>query len=694
MATVNAEITQNGEGSSGADGLTAAQRLQALHEAQETHKPTVEDTVDEDDVIHPPPSKTTSKPEPTTEQSTTGTMSEKAAGKQKAQEPGKSSSGLDTQSEENFPSLGGPKARTQAPTWGAQPPAWGARKNIPSRPAVNGGVNGSGATQPPASTLSSRASTPSSGMVTPSSTNPPGTPQPYGARTGPRMMSIPGRFTDHIQLAPSQMAKNKVAKPVLDDINRKSKARVNQRAGPNQSVVFEGTGPQEAVRQALKQISQQLGVQQTIKVPIPVSVRPHLIGKGGANIQNIMQQTGAKIQVPKTEEASKADEEDDSSTIDVEITGDPIAVGEARRKVEEIASSRTSTVNLRLKDVPPEFFPFIAGPHSQNIRALEKDNLRVDVPQYHTWVHRPPPQVPRANERPAFAPHPDMHIKLTGDRKAAQEARMQIERQVEQLKQQLMLDEQNIHRAQHQFIIGDRGMALDDFLEQTGCAVVLPPGSDNTENITIIGPADQIEAGISKAQELAAEMQMSSIGLGRYHSDAAAGADAHAQALTRYLISREIVAELERLHNAHVVVPTSFEGPVDWQIFSREGKNALQARNDIVKIIQAHPPSRIGQVQADPFFHQHVQSQYEDSMLSDLGVRMILPMDDETDHIVLVYEGVPEGGAEYQIPRQRPTTPEAQASEEALRQAQNQISSFIMADQQDLSTKNIGVPRK
>ena len=670
-------------------GKTPAQILQEKHEAAETHKPTVEETIDEEDILHPPPSMSASSATPAESGVSTPAptgLSEKAAGKQKAQEPSKPSSGLDTKSEEAFPTLGGPKARPAAPNWGAAP-AWGAKRNAPTA-GTNGTVNGYGAPPPPAvSNISSRASTPSSGVHTPAATNASALP-----RRGPQTVSLPGQHTDYIQLAPSQLLRNKVAKPVLDDINRKSRARISQRAGPNQSVIFEARGSPNDVRQALKRVSKELGVAQTLKIPVPISVRPHIIGKGGSVIQDIMQKSGARIQVPKTEETAVGGDDDDSITVDVEVSGDPISASEARQRIEEIVSQRTSNVNLRLKEIPAEFFPFIAGPNNQNISALERDNLSIDVPQYHTWRTQPPPRPTGSSERPSFVPHPDLYIRLAGDREAAQAARTEIEKQVELLRRQLVLDEQNIQRAQHQFVIGERGMSPHDFLEETGCAIILP--SDDTEDVTIIGPSDKIQDGINKVLELASAMGMQSIDPRPFHKSAG-GTDAHAQALARYLAEQQHLAELEQLHSAHVALPSPADmGSVQWQIFAKDAQNALRARNDLIKIIQAHPPSRVSQFSADPFYHPHIRSNLEDQLLNELGVRLVAPAEEDIDHIVLVYEGIPQAGTPYQISRQRPASPEEKAFQQAIAQAQKQIAELIKTDQHDISSKNVKVPRK
>ena len=230
-------------GSSAAEGLTPAQKLMEQHD----HHVTVEDVVDEEDVIHPPPSaasKTDGSDAPA------ATLSEKAAGKQRAEDPPaqakKTSQNLNTSSEEAFPALGPAKPRAPASfaaTWGKKPASVGAN-----------GINGSG--QDPSNT-DSRASTPASGLATPASAS---------AGRGPALqkMSLPGRSTERISFYPSQLIPRKeLKKPLNDiirDINKRSKAKLEYKAGgADGKVVFEATGPVDDVRQSLKQIANELG---------------------------------------------------------------------------------------------------------------------------------------------------------------------------------------------------------------------------------------------------------------------------------------------------------------------------------------------------------------------------------------------------------------------------------------------------
>ena len=695
------EVPLNDGASTSSGGLTAAERLRQKHEAETAHNPTVEDTIDEEDLAHPPPSMSHAAKEPDSSDSVGNGMSTKAMGKQKAsEEPSplpssqkeKAAAPLNTKSEEAFPSLGsGLKANTTSQA----PLAWGSKK--PS--SIHAGpTNQAGSLHTP-DLHSSRASAPTSGVLRPASSNAPLGPTPQGL-TMPHQMPMPGKHYEQIQFAPSQiLPRNQLKKTLpetLRDFNKRSKAKVDMKTAGNGHIIFEGRGPVDATRQVLKDLAKEIGSKQQVKIPIPLGVRPFVIGKQGAVIQGIQSRTGAKVQLPKNDAllALGALEDDDSRTIDVSIEGDAVAAEMARREIESIINKRTSTVNLRLKEIPAEFFPFLAGPHDALVRALEEGkDLQIQIPHFHTWSDQAPPQPPSAGFEPQFLPSPNSHIRIAGERLAAQEARAELERRVELLRRQITLRQMQIERGRHQFIL-DNDNSLHDFLRETGCAIVFPPATEDTETLTITGPLDRIESGTDRAMDLALAMQMSRIDIARQHARAPLGPQAHALALTRYLQHRQAVQQLERQYNAHIALPSNNGGRPDWEIYVKDGKNGMRAKQDILALVNAHPPARIKHVQIDPFFHQHVHQQSARDLEQNLGVVMLKPEADEaSDHIILVYEGIADDASARELPRQPPSPDEFAVFERALQEAQEHVLS-LLAGQQDLRTAPITSPPK
>ena len=693
----------NGAASAVAGSMTTAEMLRQKHEAAASHRVAVEDVPDEDDIAHPPPSVhalTDSAPAPET---VSEGMSAKQLGKQKAAEepsvaPTKLTpngvSSFNTQSEESFPALGSgpraPPASTQSTV------AWGAKK--PS--SLHTSLNGANGRAHASSVTSSRASTPTSGVLTPTSTNASVAHSSRGI-SFPQQMALPGRHSERIQFAPSQLLpRNQLKKPLqetLRDLNKRSKAKVEMKTGANGNVIFEGRGPIDATRQALKDLAKEVGSTQHVKIPIPLSVRPHVIGRQGVVIQGISKRTGARVQLPKIEDvgAPVGHIDDDSQTVDVSIEGDAVAAEMARREIESIINERTSTVNLRLRDIPAEFFPFIAGPHNAGITGLEEGRqIHVHVPHYHTWSDQAPPQPAPSGMRPQFTPSPNNHIRISGDRLAAQEARGEIERQVEALRQQITLAQVPIDRGRHQFIL-DNDKSLHEFLSETGCAIVLPPSSEDTELLTITGPPEKIESGMDKVIDLASAMQMSRIDIARQHANAPMGSQAHARALTRYIQHRQAIEQLERQYSARIILPNDEQVSPDWEVYVQDGRNGIRARQEILSIINAHPPARVRHIKMNPFFYKHVHRQSAQMLHDDLGVFLLPPRNAEpSEHLILVYEGPQETPTgPYQLPRQAPSPQDIAEFEKNLQQAQQHVLSLIEG-QQDIGAARVIAPLK
>lgn len=379
-------------------------------------------------------------------------------------------------------------------------------------------------------------------------------------------------------------------------------------------------------------------------------------------------------------------QDDDDFEVDILIEGDAVAAELARREIEAIISERTSRVNWKLKDIPAEFYPFLAGAHNTGLRKYEDGrDLRVQIPHYNAWTSEAPPLPAAKGEAASFVPQSQHSIHLAGDRKAAQEVRAEIERQVEQLKRLLTIESLEMERGRHQFIFADQGSS-HDFLEETGCAVILPPNNVDTESVFVVGPSDKIENGMNKVMDLAGSMNVTNVDVARPHGNS----HAHARNLTRYLKHRQAIEELERQHNARIVLPPPMDGPSAWQLFSRDGKNSIRARSDILNLVNAYPPSRISSLELNSFYHSHLEQKLAQQIRDEHGVHVVIPESEEP--LLLVFEG-PEPPAEYEMPRGAPNTASARDFQRALQQAQQAIDSLI-SKQPEIISRDVEAPSK
>ncbi|TFB00548.1 Vigilin 1 [Trichoderma ghanense] len=570
---------------------------------------------------------------------------------------------LDTQSRELFPELGAPRGKSPnvAPIWGA-------------RSDANGGSNGV-----------SPSSTPASGSATPA---------PLVSRPDVR---IPGQSKERIMLHPG-LIRSKLDRPlesITSDLGAKYHVTMQSTTVDGQRV-FTATGPQAAAQQALRDLVAQIGSKAVIQVPIPQSTRAFIIGKGGATIKSIQERTGAKIQMPKADADQPVDKQDDEAIVLVTVEGNAISAAAAEREIEKIVNERSANVQTRVQGVPTAFYPFIAGPGHSWAHEIEQANgIQIRVPTNQLYSSAPLPVAPAAGQPPVFAPagEDEEHIQLAGDRKAVQRVRELIARRVAELQRELEAEQLSIQRGRHQFIIGQRGIPLEDFFRETGCTIVFPQEEDD-DMITVVGPPSKVQAGIDRAMDLAMGMQMSNIDISRSHRNAPGGAMAHAANVTRYLRQRKEIERLEKQYNTHINTPISQDGALPWELYSREGKNAIRAQSEITAILHGHPPSRMQTVAVDPFFHQHLRNEITPKVKKEFGVHVVVPDASEANvPVLLVFEGPDPAEGAYQPPRVKPSEAELQHFRQALEAAQKHILGLINK-QEAIIAVSLDVPAK
>lgn len=393
------------------------------------------------------------------------------------------------------------------------------------------------------------------------------------------------------------------------------------------------------------------------------------------------------------EEGSAPVDEDDDSTIDVLVEGNALSAASARNEILKIAGERAANVNTKLRGIPAEFYPFIAGPGNSHVSRYENDGVQVRIPAHQIWAPRGRNLAVSEGERPVFIPASDNHIQLAGDRAAVQAARAEIERRVQELQSQLATDQFSLQKGRHQFIAGRRGESLDDFFSQTGCTILLPTDDDD-DSVTVIGPASQINKGVETAMDRAMNMQFSTFDIGRFHKNAPGGVNTHARNVTRYLRHRDLFDEIERAHSTHINTPFTPNGASPYELYARDGKSVLQAQSAIEKLVHAIPPTRIAPVPVDPFYHQYLNKDVSPRMRDNHGVLVILPEAGEPDApVLLVFEGPSAPEPKPQIKTGRPSQDEIAAFQQGLENARKQILDIINKQEQ-IASASIDVPQK
>lgn len=583
-----------------------------------------------------------------------------------ASQPAKKA-GLATDSHDLFPELGGAAPKPVANV----APVWPARANA----GAKGGASPANGTPKP--------SAPPSGANTPV---PPALSAPS--------LSIPGQNVEYLLLEPDHvLPRSQLKKPLADivkDFNRKSRAQIKVVTQPDNMIRVEATGPKgDSTTQSLKDFVSLIGTKLTLELEVPRWARPHIIGKGGATIKALQEKSGARIQVPKDD--APAEDDDDESPIQVIIQGNSQQAAHARNLIYKVMGDRAGQVNVPVKGIPAEFYPFIAA-SKESLANLEQNKgiqIRVPTPQAFSSA---PPVVPAPSQRPVFSPATDSFIQLAGDREAVRAAREEVEKKAQELREQLLVESIHIQPGRHQFIIGERGISMDQFFEDTGCTIVIPNGEDD-DVVHIIGYPHQVSSGVEKTIDLAMNMQCSNLDISRFHRQAPGGAAAHARNMTRYFQQKRALEELERNYAIHVNTPFTEEGALPWELYARDGKNVIRAQSEIKALVDGHPPARMATVPVDPFYHQYIRKEVTPRVRDNFGVHLVVPEASEPNApLLLVYEGQssPES---YEIPRSQPSQSEIAEMQKWLQDAQRHVAD-LMRNQEAVASSSIEVPVK
>ena len=632
---------------------TESSAASQLLEQHQSHHATVEDTSDEE--LH-------TKPAAAAEATGSEAKPTPAGSAKKAS--------LATDSHELFPELGGAAPKPSANI----APVWPARANAANGRSGATPVNGT-----------PKPSAPPSGANTPTHAAP--------------SLSIPGQNVEYLLLGPDHvLPRAQLKKPLTDivkDFNRKSRAQIKMVTQPDNMIRVEATGPKgDVTMQALKDFVGLIGTKLTLELEVPRWARPHIIGKGGSAIKNLQEKTGARIQVPKDDGHAAADDIDnDESCIQVVVQGNSLQAAHARNLIYQIMGDRAGQVNVPLKGIPAEFYPFIAASKDSLVGNAEQEKgVQIRVPPAQAFSATRP-AVPASSERPVFSPAADSFIHLAGEREAVRAAREVIEKKAQELHDQLLVELIHIQQGRHQFIIGERGISMAQFFEDTGCTIVIPNDEDD-EVVQVIGYADQVANGVEKTIDLAMNMQCSNIDISRFHRQAPGGAAAHARNVTRYLQQKRELERLEKDYAVHVNTPFSEAGALPWELYARDGKNAIRAQSEIKALVDGHPPARIATISVDPFYHQYIKKEVSPQVRDSFGVHLVVPEPSEPSApVLLVYEGSESPATSYQVPRSQPSQKDITEMQKWLQDAQRHILG-LMHKQEDVASTSLEVPVK
>ncbi|KAF8929900.1 hypothetical protein BGZ58_008613 [Dissophora ornata] len=570
--------------------------------------------------------------------------------------------GLDLDSISMFPSLGSSSARPAATTttWGAGPSS-----RVKSAAGSKLGAVGDQRRSPAAAAAAAAAT------------------------AAPRV-STSGNIQERMQIPSAQIPG--FGKASVGDIVRTAMTNSGARIEPTTSQVsglttFLISGKPESVTKARLYLRSSFAKKENVQHHVPSSARAHILGSKGRTLSGIQTRTGVTINVPRREqqettyEPAIANEDDldaEEEMVAIDIEGDVDSIKAAKEEIDIIVS-RACRITYRLTTIPSAYYPFIAGARNANIQAIQQEtNTRISMP-FHV----------SSQDDDEDEDAKDVAIVIQGDRKSIRKAIEQIEDKYHDIESNTRTMTINIPKRQHRFLIGSKGVHINEIHAATGCTIEIPPADSPSDSIVVRGPESELIPALTLIMEKANSSQVESVDVTTIHKPVAGHSKTeHARHVTKYLSARNKLRKIEQEHEGvQISVPRS-EGQtsVTVEIVAKTRSEVEAARKKVLEAVKSMPPVLFDVVQVEPLLHRHIvgrKGQNINRIREAHNVEVIVPDANSDSHeIVLVYENADSSDLS--------DSAKIRAALEAVKQEVDKLAS----DATDFATKILTVPAR
>lgn len=462
------------------------------------------------------------------------------------------------------------------------------------------------------------------------------------------------------QQQPRSLGKNNagdVVKKLQKDTSTSIQMSTAQKTG---TTTFLIRGKPEAVALARRTLLKELGKKVLLKLLVPSAVRPYIIGSKGRTLKAIIEKTGARVQLPKRDDALPNDSEvDPEEMVELTIEGDFDGANLARQEIEQIVSERTSSISVKITSIPSDFYALLGR---ETAKLEEGRDLKIKIPSI------------------SFSEDVPSAINVSGDKTLVAEIKEQLEALYNHLKLSTIPTTIPVPRKQHRFIVS----SLTDILDSTGCSVIVPPASSASDLITIRGPASSIGAAITQVMDKANSMTVDYLEISRAHPSAPNQVD-HAADITKYFLKTNELENLKKKHSVEIIVPSRKEilqsNKVVYEFSGNVASNVAQARKDMIALVNSLPPAKVSRFEVEPLLHKRVMGSKSKNLVSfrmQHQVELCFPFGDDGDVFVVLVHGSSASSDE--------TAASMQAAKHALAQ--------IVAEAGDIASATIQIDAK
>lgn len=225
-----------------------------------------------------------------------------------------------------------------------------------------------------------------------------------------------------------------------------------------------------------------------LEVPIFKQCHKFVIGKGGANIKKIREETQTKIDLPAEGEKSDV----------ITITGKKENMEKAKEMIQKIQDEMANIVINEIT-IPPKFYNFLIGTGGKLIHSIMEDCGGVTIKF---------PSAESGSDK----------VSIRGPKEDVEKAKQQLFELTTEMQLTSYSVEVRAKVQHHKFLIGKNGANIKKIRESTGARIMFPTEEDlDKEIITIMGKKEAVEK--AKAELEANISEIDNITEGEIHID-------------------------------------------------------------------------------------------------------------------------------------------------------------------------------
>lgn len=214
-----------------------------------------------------------------------------------------------------------------------------------------------------------------------------------------------------------------------------------------------------------------------LEVPIFKQFHKFIIGKGGANIKKIRDETQTEIDLPA---------EGDKNEVIV-ITGKKENVMEARDRIQKIQNELANIVTEEIQ-IPPKYYNSLIGAGGKLISSIMEECGGVSI------------KFPTAESK-------SDKVTIRGPKDDVERAKQQLLDLSNEKQLSSFTAEVRANPKHHRFLIGKKGASIKKIRDSTGARIIFPTNDDkDKEVITIIGKKENVETAKAQLEAIIREV--------------------------------------------------------------------------------------------------------------------------------------------------------------------------------------------